>query len=167
MKFGFDGRRRLTGTDLAVRIFQIASLLPVFYFFAVAGYPAILTQRGFFSGLFRLGFSILPRLESLAISAAYRFSSSEMVVCFGMLAVALAVGVIMKRRFRLSGPASRPMRLFCAAFIAVDLVLRLLPLHFNRAFGTPAAIAGFAVQAVCLALVLLDLRAARAEPEKS
>ena len=159
MKFGFDGRKQRTGMDLAVRCFQIVSILPTLYFFVGAGYPALYTQKGFFHALFSFGFSALPRAEALAVSAAYRAALSEMLVCFALLGIALAFGIVMKRLFAVSGPASRTARLVYAALIALDLIFRLLPLRCNLAFGLPAAIAGFAFRASCLALILLDLRA--------
>lgn len=156
MKFGFENRKHLTGADLSVRVMQIAALLPAVYLITIPGYPAITTQRSVLSALFDLGFSALPRLETLALSFLYRKTASEMVLYFVMLIAALALGLAAKK---LLERAPRTVRLVFAALIAVDLVLRLLPMRFNTVFGLPCAIAGFAIRLGCLVLILLDLRA--------
>jgi len=45
-----------------------------------------------------------------------------------------------------------------AALLALDLVIRVIPVRASIAFGIPAAVCGFAVRAVCLYLVIKDLR---------
>ena len=55
----------------------------------------------------------------------------------------------------------RAARLAFALCVAVDLILRLLPLSINSAFPVACSIIGFAVRLGCLALILLDLRAAK------
>ena len=59
----------------------------------------------------------------------------------------------------LHGKTAWAARRFLVLWIAADLLLRLLPLGLNRAFGLPAAILGFALQLACLVLCVLDLRA--------
>ena len=98
MKFGVDLRRERTGADLAVLVFQIASLLPVCYVLIASGYPSIVTQRGLFSVLFGLGCSAIPRAEAFALSALYRLTTSEIVFSLLLLAIALLFGVVMKKR---------------------------------------------------------------------
>ena len=158
MKLGFDDRRHVTGAGLHIRILQIAALLPVPYFLLVPSYPAMTTRSTVFSLLFDLGFSALPRWEVWGLSWLYRVTTSEMVVFFTMLLAALALGLAAKT---LLGRSPRAVRLVLAALVAVDLVLRLLPLGINTAFGLPCAVCGFAVRLAGLALLLLDLRAAK------
>lgn len=158
MKFGLNDRKYLTGGGLYVRILQIAALLPVLYVVVAPSYPPILTQRSALSVLFDLGFSALPRWEMLGLSALYRVTASEIAVCFALLIPALAFGLAAKK---LPEKHARTARLVCAALVAADLVLRLLPLKFNTAFGLPCAAAGFALRLGCLLLLLLDLRAAK------
>jgi hypothetical protein len=158
MRFGFENRKHLTGTDLYVRVMQIAALLPAVYLITIPGYPAITTQHSVLSVLFDLGFSVLPRIETLALSLLYRATASEIAMYFAMLIAALVLGLAAKK---LLDRAPRTVRLVFAALIAVDLILRLLPLRFNAAFGLPCAIAGFGIRLGCLALILLDLRAAK------
>ena len=160
MKFGFDNRRYRTGADLSVRILQIASLLPTLYILLVPSYPAIVTRRSAVSVLFDLGFSSLPRLETLALSLLYRITDSEIILFFSLLLAALALGLLSRR---LLERFPRPTRLVFAGLICVDFALRLLPLRVSTAFGLPCAAIGFGVQVLCLALIALDLNAAKRE----
>lgn len=168
MKFGVDLRKTLTGAELSIRIQQICAILPVLYLFAAASFPLALTRRNFASVLFDLGFSALPRLEALGISLLYRITRSEVLVNFLLLGFALALGLAAGAL--LHGKAARAARRFLVVWIAVDLLLRLLPLGLNRAFGLPAAILGFALQLLCLVLCVLDLRAdqkAKSKPDQA
>ena len=157
MKFGVDLRKTLTGAELGIRMQQICAMLPVLYLFAAASFPVVLTHRNIASVLFDLGFSGLPRLEELGISLLYRITRSEVLVNFLLLGFALALGLAAGVFLR--GKTARAARRFLVVWIAADLLLRLLPLSLNRAFGLPAAILGFAVQAICLVFCVLDLRA--------
>ncbi len=159
MKFGFENRKHRTGADLCVRILQIASLLPALYMLVVPGYPGIVTHRSVLSVLFDLGFSALPRLETLALSLLYRRTGSEIMMFFVLLIAALAFGLLSRR---LLERFPRATRLVFAVLICVDFILRLLPLRVNTAFGLPCAAVGFAAQLGCLALIALDLKAATA-----
>ena len=161
MKFGLDTRKQLTGADLYVRAMQIAAILPVPFVFVSPGYPALLTQNSVFSAMFDLGLSILPRAETFGLSLLYRGAVSELAAYFAMLIWALAFGLIMKPLLQ---NFPRAVRLVCIGLIAADLVVRLLPLHCNQIFALPYAAAGFAVRLGCLALLLLDLRAAKKAP---
>ena len=93
VEFGIEIRRKLTGADLYVRVFQICSLLPLPYMFVATAHPAILSTRNLFSILFDTGISALPRIEAFALSGLYRMTSSEVAVYFVILAAALALGV--------------------------------------------------------------------------
>ena len=158
MKFGFDDRKHLTGGGLYVRVMQVAALLPMLYVLIAPSYPPILTQRSLLSVLFDLGFSALPRWETLGLSALYRVTGSEIAMYFALLIPALVFGLAAKR---LPEKHARTARIVCAALVASDLLLRLLPLKCNTAFGFSCAAAGFAVRLGCLILLLLDLRAAK------
>ena len=159
MSFGLNDRRTLTGAGLYSHILRVSPLLPAVYVFLAAGYPAVITQKGLFSFLCELGLSALPRVETLLLSLLYRLSAREMAVYFTMLLLALAFGLVTDRLFRHSEKAGRTARLVLAGFVALDLLLRLLPLPFNRSFGLPCAILGFLIRLGCLVLILLDLRA--------
>ena len=76
-----------------------------------------------------------------------------------LVAGALVFGVVMNRL--LHSERGRTTRVVLAVLIAVDLILRLLPLGFTNAFGLPCEILAFALCAVSLVLVALDLRAGR------
>ena len=159
MKFGIAIRRQLTGGELAVRIYQIASLLPCLYVLSASGYRGIFARYGVFSVLFDLGVSALPRWEALALSALYRLTSGELYFYFTMLALALVWGLV--SRPALGERTGVTIRRIWAGLIAADLVFRLIPLRCNLVLGLPMAAAGFAVRLACLALILLDLRAHR------
>lgn len=159
MTFGIGIRNRTTGAQASVEVLQIASVLPALYVFAASGYRGLFLQEGLFSRLFALGVSVLPRVEAVAMSFLYRKTSSEMIFYFALLAVALAVGLVTRRLFgEETGVIARKVY---AGLIIADLVIRLLPLPCNGAFGLPMAAIGFAVRLACLVLVLLDLRACR------
>ncbi len=159
MKFGINLRKTLTGAETAVRVFQICSLLPLAYMLVASGYPYLFTHESLFSVLFDLGIAAIPRAEALGLSLLYRKSGSEIVVYFVLLGFALLVGLAAKAL--LKGPERRvkTSRLVWAVLIGLDLILRLIPLPFaGLAFYASAL--GFAVRLGCLALILLDLRAA-------
>ena len=158
VEFGIDIRRKLTGADLYVRIFQICSLLPLPYIFLARPHPPILSTRNLLSVLFDAGISALPRTEAYALSYLYRQTSSEVAVYFVILGIALALGIIAGRLLRGDPDASARFHKAAAAFIALDLVIRVMPIRANIAFGLPYAIIGFAVRAGCLYLVIRDLK---------
>ena len=162
VEWGIQNRKVLTGAHLCVRAFQVISMAPLPYIFAVAGYPAVITGRNPLSYLFDLGIMALPRLEAVALSLLYRLTASELVVYFALLAPAIVVGIVLGRLLRGTEQVNVAVRRVLAGLIAADLVIRLLPFGFNLAFGIPAAIVGWLIQLACLALVLLDLRAATA-----
>lgn len=161
MKFGIDPRIKVSGAKLAVGVQQICAMFPVLYLFSVSSFPVTLTRRGLLSFLFDLGYSSLPRVEALGLSLLYRTSRRETLVNFVLLLLALVLGLAAASLLQGSRKKVRAVRWGMIGFIAVDLLLRLLPLHMNRAFGLPAAILGFAVQTACLLLTALDLWADR------
>ena len=123
VEFGIDIRRKLTGADLYVRIFQICSLLPLPYIFLATAHPAILNSRNLFSALFDIGMSSLPRLEAYALSCLYRLTSSEVAVYFVVLAFALALGFISARVLRGNPEASIRFHKAAEVLIALDLAI--------------------------------------------
>lgn len=160
VEFGIDIRRKLTGADLYVRIFQICTLLPLPYVFVATAHPAILSTRNLLSMLFDTGMSSLPRLEAYALSFLYRMTSSEVAVYFVVLAIALTLGFISSRVLRGNPEASIRFHKAAEVFITLDLAIRIIPVKANIAFGIPAAVIGLAVRAVCLYMVIRDLKAA-------
>ena len=148
MKFGIDVRGKLTGADLAVRIVQIAAAL-----------PTLLTQDTPLTYLFSLGVCAVPRAVALALSALYRQTGGEALFSMLLVAAALFYGVVMNRL--LHSERGRTTRVVLAVLIAIDLILRLLPLGFTKAFGLPCEILAFALRAASLVLVVLDLRAGK------
>ena len=161
--WGVQGRKVLTGTQLCARVYQVVSLFPLPYIFCIAGYPAVITTRNVLSLLFDAGIMAIPRLEAVTLSALYRVTSSELVVYFALLVPAIVVGFAIDRLTRCTERTNVRARQALAALIALDLVIRLLPLGFNQAFGLPLAVVGWLCQTVCLAFVILDLRAARTD----
>ena len=160
MKFGVNIRGKLTGAELAVRVYQIAALLPLGYMLLASGYPYLLTKNGLFSVLFDLGLASLPRAEALGLSLLYRRSASELAVYFTMLALALTVGLLANALLKGGEKKPRVSRAVWASLIALDLVFRFIPLPFAE-LPLYARIVGFALRLGCLALILLDLRAAK------
>ncbi len=157
MKFGVGPGNALRGADLAVRVQQVAALLPAAVIFLASAYRPILLKGGLFPFLFGLGASALPRWELLGLSLLYRLSGSEVAVALALpllaLALGLAAGPLLRSRKR-----SVPARWVLAGLIVLDLLSRLLPFRFNLSFGWPLAILGFLLRLASLALILLDLR---------
>lgn len=156
--WGTDDRKALTGAGLYVAVFQVSSLLPLPYLFAVLGYPAVITSRNVLSFLFDVGMVSLPRVEALALSYAYTAFSSELTVYFALLVVALVLGLVLGRLLRGDCETGIRLRRALVVLIACDLVIRLLPFGFNLAFGLPTAIIGWLCRAACLAFLVMDLR---------
>jgi len=157
MKFGLGFRKKLTGAELSIRLFQIVSLLPVLYILVASGYMALFTQKGVPEFLCSLGFSAIPRAEALGLSYLYSVTSGETAVCFCLLISALIVGVAANRLLKAKEKTAFTARVAYAALIGADLLIRLVPLSFNGAFGFWAAGCGFALRLICLALVTADL----------
>ena len=161
MIFSTTERKALTGATLSLRVLEFSALFPPLYVLIAAGYPALLASDGVLGFLFRLGASLLPRLWLLGLGWLYKLTASEVLVCFAILLPTLFAALAADTMMRRPLPMARRARLVFAAYLALELILRLLPLGLNRAFGTPAAIAAVAVLALCLVLTLLDLRPER------
>lgn len=160
VKWGTFDRHAVSGAQLYVYVFQVCSLLPLPFIFAVAGYPAVITSNNLVSSLCDVGLAALPRAEVLALSLVYSSTLNELVVYFALLVLALVLGFAFGRALRGNRESALKLRRILVALIAFDLVFRLLPFGFNLAFGLPATILGWACRAACLAFVVLDLRAA-------
>lgn len=157
MRFGVHLKKKLTGTDLYVHVMQVVSIFPVLYLVYAPGYMPLFRQKGFLTRVFEFGCSALPRIETYLISLLYRLSFSEPAVSFAFPVAALAFGLIMNKLLHEKYAASRNTRFVLAALVAVDLVLRLLPLHFNEVFPQAVDIAAFVLRFICLALITIDL----------
>ena len=155
MKLGMDNRA-MTGASLALRIWQLTSLIPLFY---VAGATVqLLSARegGFFGWLLGAGICAMPRAEALALAFAYRLTAGEVILCLAPAVVALAVGIPLERLLRNVKQGVR-VRWAIVIFWAVDILAGLLPLAVNAAFGTAAAVPGLLIRLGCLALTAADL----------
>ena len=157
MKFGIDIRGRLTGADLAVRITQIMAALPMLYLVILSGMLSLLTRETPVTYLFSLGVCAIPRAVALGLSALYRHTGGEVLFSMLLVAAALVYGVVMNRL--LHSERGRVTRIVLAVLIALDLIVRLIPLGFTQAFGLPCEILAFALRAASLVLVISDLRA--------
>ena len=158
MSFGFD-RKKLTGATLALRILELSSMLLPLYVMAAVGYPRLLTVESVFSFLCRLGASLIPRVWLLGLGWLYKLTAKELLVCFALLIPALLIGIGTDNLLRARAETARRARIGLAAFLALEIVLHLLPLRLNGVFGTRANLIAAAVLALCLALTRLDLRA--------
>ena len=158
MSFGFD-RKKLTGATLALRSLELSSMLLPLYVMAAVGYPRLLTVESVFSFLCRLGASLIPRVWLLGLGWLYKLTAKELLVCFALLIPALLIGIGTDNLLRARAETARRARIGLAAFLALEIVLHLLPLRLNGVFGTSANLIAAAVLALCLALTLLDLRA--------
>ena len=160
LRFGVGLRRALSGAELAVRCFQVFSMVCAVYLLAASAYRPVMLRLGPASVLFGLCASALPRWWLLLLAALYRLSGSEVLLSFALLIPALAFGLAAGRLLQEKRTALAARRVYAALLLA-ELVFRLLPFRFNLPFGWPFALAGFLLRLGCLALVLLDLRAAR------
>jgi hypothetical protein len=161
IEFGIDIRRKLSGADLYMRIFQIGSLLPLPYIFVATAHPAILGTRNLLSVLFDLGICLVPRAEAFGLSFLYRLTSSEVAVYFVLPVIALALGIVADRMLRGDPAASVRFHKTIAALITLDLAIRIIPVRANFSFGIPYAVAGLAVRAACLYMIIRDLKAVK------
>lgn len=159
VRFGIDIRRQLTGADLYVRIFQISALLPLPYIYLAAVHPSILGTRNLFSWMFDIGICSLPRVEAFALSYLYRATLKEVTVYFVILVPAVVLGFAAVNVIRGNPELSIRMHKVFAVLIACDLVIRLIPIRANLAFGLSAAAIGFILRAICLYLLIRDLKA--------
>lgn len=159
MKFGIEIRRQLTGADLAVAITQIAAALPMLCLVVFSGWLPLIPEKSALSYLFSLGVCAIPRAAALGLSVLYRHTGGEVLFSMVLTAAALIYGILMNRL--LPSKRGKTTRVVLAILIALDLVLRLLPLGFAAQFGLAAELPAFALRAVSLALILLDLRAGK------
>ncbi|MBO5995558.1 MAG: hypothetical protein J6Q41_08600 [Firmicutes bacterium] len=166
IKFGIDVRRKLTGADIYVKTMQLACILVLPYVFLATSYQVVLTNKNVFSVLFDLGLSTIPRWAALGLSFVYRLTSSEIWFFFVMMALALIFGIICNRILHGERTKAIKSRKVFMILIVIDLVLRLIPLSFNVAFGLPTAILGFVIRLACLALIYMDLKAGALEKQQ-
>ncbi len=162
IRFGLNSRKQLTGADLYVRIMQIAAVAPAVYILIASGYLYVFAVDGPLSFMFDMGISILPRWAVLILSAVYRKTLSEVLVCFMLTVSALVLGLIMKRLLEEHEGQSklqRNIRYVLIGLIAADLILRLIPFGFSDQFGTGISVAGAIIRIACLCLLIMDLRA--------
>ena len=157
MKFGLGSSKKITGSHLSLYIFQFVSVLPAIYILVASGFMALLSMDGIVPFLCLTVFSIIPRAESIGLSYLYRLTSGEAFVCMGLLLSALIVGLILNKLLRSKEKTAFIVRIIYAVFLAADLILRLLPFSFNKAFGFAPDAIGFAVTLICLALVAADI----------
>lgn len=163
IRFGINTGKSLTGAELLVRAFQVASILPAIYIFILAGYPGLITRKGFSWFIFELGVSCIPRAESYLISLLFRVTSSEVLTSFVLLAAVLITGLIMAKLLRSKKKGAFITRCVLAALIAADIVIRLIPLGLNKAFGTVPNVLGIVFAVTGLAFTLADIIRSRKE----
>ena len=159
-EFGFNDRKKLTGAGLAVLVMQISSLLPLLYIILFDGYPAVITRDDIVSWLFDLGITVIPRWEALMLSVVYRRYLSELAVYFLLAGIAFLYGIAAGKLLKSDSGKAALFRKILIVLLGLDLVIRVLPFRFNRAFGMPFAISSFLIRLGCLVLVLNDFRAA-------
>ena len=159
IRFGFDSKKTLTGADAYVRIMQTAAMLPAAYILIASGYLYVFAVNGLLSLAFDIGITALPRWFVLILSFVYRKTASEVIVFFMMTAGALVFGLILDRLLKGKEEIQKKLRCILIALIAVDLILRIIPLGFAAQFGTAVSIVGATVRIACLGLLLMDLRA--------
>ena len=165
MKFGIGIRKKLSGAGLYVYVLQFSTLATCVYVLVASGYMGIFAKKNVLSVLFDLGASALPRWETLLLSYIYRLTRNEVIFYFAALGAAIVYGIVINKVFNAKHDTARKARIAVNALIGADLILRLLPFHFNIAFGLPAAIFGFVVRAGCIVLLILDLRADKKQTE--
>lgn len=163
IRFGINVRKKLTGAELYVKILQITSLMPLLYIFLSSGYLAIFRSKSLYSVLFDLGIMALPRWETLGLSYIYRLTLSEIIVYFSIVIIALILGLMTNRIFKEDRETGIKARKVFAVLIAIDLVVRLIPMRFNLVLGVPAAVFGFIIRALCLVLIILDLKSVQGD----
>ena len=158
IQFGVNERKVITGAMLYLRIFQVASLLPLPYIFLIGVYPSVIAGENLWSILFDLGLCTIPRWEALLLSLVYRLTLNEILIYFILLVAAFVGGVILKKL--LSGPKTRAIciRKILSIVIFFDLVLRLLPFSFNDSYPWYFVVIGCLVRIACLIFLILDLK---------
>ncbi len=150
-------KHRMTFTGLAILIFQILSLLPLPYIFMATGSYQLIMSKGILSLLFDLAATALPRPEVLLISFIYRKTLNEIVVFFLFPAIALLAGLVTRAMLRYEGPKARAARYLLALFCLTDLIVRILPVSFNKVYPVPYQVLGFLVALACLVLIVIDI----------
>ncbi len=151
-------KKKLTLTEIYIMIVQISGILPCLYILYAAGSYSLIMRKGILAVLFDLGITALPRLCVLALSWLYRLSLNEVLVYFVLIASVLAFGLTASHFYEDSDVSAGRLRRFCACAIVIDLIIRLLPLSFNRPFALPYQIIGFAIRLACLFMLVTDIR---------
>lgn len=139
-------------------LFQIFSLLTVPYLFcSFDGVNSILLTDNPLGFLFCLGCSVLPRAEMVVVSKFYLVTGIELTVFYSILIIALVWGLVLHRAERARGRSAIIFWCVTAALIAADLVLRALPLYFNRVYGLWVDIPAALIRAAMLIFVILHV----------
>ena len=147
-------RKKYTGRELYLYIFQTVSLLPLLYMLLFTGMFSIITNHNLFGFLFDLGLVCLPKIEFWILSRLYHETLNEILVFFLMPCIALILGRMINRKF--SEKDGNSLNTILVFLLLIDLILRLLPLAINTSFPVCLQIIGFAVRSWLLTMILKD-----------
>ena len=156
---------KISGTGIAVIMFQALSLLMSFYILIIPGYYYLITNRNVLTFLFDLSGACLPRFEYLILSVIYRKTLNEIIVFFCITGSALIFGLVMGRLLQGKNAVPKIIRIIYLVLILSDVILRVLPLEVNRAFRTEYQIAGVIFRGVMFVLVFRDLAKSKEKVE--
>ena len=157
MRYGKYLTKKLSCSDIYLVILRVLAMLASLYLIIAPGKMSVLTSRGVLSYLFDLGMESMPKALEYGLAQLYVFSRSEIAVCLVMLAFVLAFALAAGSLLHGRRPTAKWTRIVLALLVFADLIVRLLPLHINKAFGPAASIPAFVIRLVCLALILVDL----------
>ena len=155
------GNYRFTGLELYVYLLQIAAMLPLLYILVATGSNILYLKRGITAVLFEIGTACLPRIVTYPLSWLYRLRMSEVFLYFGFAFFALIYGILVTRLSK----KGNGMTKVALVLVGIDLVLRVLPLHFNKVFPLYLTLIGFAVRILSFLLLLREVRNMTEEKE--
>ncbi len=148
------GNYEFRGYMLYLYFLQIAAMLPLLYILNATGSNILYMKRGITAILYEIGTACLPRILTYGLSWLYRFSMSEVALYFGFAFFALIYGILVTQLVKKGNGILKA----AAVLVGIDLVLRLLPLHFNKVFPLYLTLIGLLVRGVSLFLLVREIK---------
>ena len=145
-------------TKLYIHIEQGILLIPLLYILTVSGSNYQVTEYNFITFAFEAGLSLIPRIALLFTSFVYRTSRNEVITYFFLAVLSLVLGILASKTILHKRNQKKIYHQIVIAFLCMDLLLRLLPMRFNRIFDLRIEIFSFLFRVFLLYLMVKEER---------
>ena len=150
-------------TRLSVHIEQGILLIPLLYILTVSGSNYQVMEYNFITFTFDLGISLMSRVILLMTSLLYRLSRNEVIVYFFLAVLSLLTGILATKTILHKRKQKKNYYRIILCFLLSDLVLRILPLRFNKIIDPRIEIFSFIFRTGVLWMMIREERRYRNE----